>query len=74
MNRASYKHAVAWIAGNDGMADTAGLPEPDAVAMLKGQLTVGLVADIFDRDPEKVARAVLKQRREVSTSVGVANA
>jgi hypothetical protein len=55
MKRASYRHAVEYIANND---------EPsilDAEAMTY-YATVQLVAEVFDVAPERVARDVVKRR------------
>jgi len=55
MKRASYRHAVEWIALND-----------EAAIMDVGDIADGvstlLIADIFDVPPEKVAKDILKVR------------
>lgn len=54
MKRASYRHAVEWIASNDDVTrmDAAGIA---------GQISVVLVADIFDVSPERVAGDVVRR-------------
>jgi len=54
--RASYREAVRWIADNDAPADD----EP--VDVLAGYTTVLLVADVFGREAEDVARDVWRVR------------
>ena len=58
MKRASYREAVQWIAFNDnaGNGDT-----QEEVAMY---ITVLLIADIFDVEPDKVASDVCKVREK----------
>jgi hypothetical protein len=56
VKRASYRHAVAWIAHEDAPADGA-----DAEAV-EGYISVGLVADLFHVSRERVARDVVRYR------------
>jgi hypothetical protein len=56
MKRASYKHGIAWIAENDEPEDF----DEDVVAR---QISVVLVADLFDVDPDRVACDVVKLRK-----------
>lgn len=53
---ASYMKAVAWIANEDAPGDD------DDVEILSGYLTVCLVADLFDKEPGKVAADVHRYR------------
>lgn len=55
MPRASYRHGVAWIALNDE-PDTR---DPEIVSDLISTL---LLADLFDKPPLDVARAVVRYR------------
>ena len=59
MKRASYKEAIAWIAVNDGSGDTEWLD----LEHVRYMLTVALVADLFGKDSEDVAKAVIKYRK-----------
>jgi hypothetical protein len=59
MRRASYKHAVQWIADNDSAGDDDAL-NPDAVAYL---VTTLLVSDIFGVDEIKVGYDIVQQRK-----------
>jgi len=56
MKRPSYRAAVAWVAGNDdpGVVD---------VETVRCMVTVGLVADLFGVEVERVAADVVKLRR-----------
>lgn len=56
MKRASYRHAVDWIALNDSAADGADVNEID------GYPTTLLVADLFDVTTERVARDIARVR------------
>jgi hypothetical protein len=56
---ASYRKAIEWIAYNDSPADDT----YDAEA-LSGYISVVLVADLFDKDSDAVARAVVRKRRK----------
>lgn len=57
MKRASYRHAVDWIAVNDETAEM-------DLGYIADFVSVLLIADIFDVDPHKVARDVLKIRQK----------
>lgn len=64
MKRASYRQAIAWIAEYDsGLSEGAlqATGSPDAVSEL---ITSLLVADIFDVEPEKVGKDVVKYRKQ----------
>lgn len=56
MKRASYRHAVYWIAENDEPL----VLDEDEIASLVSTL---LVADIFGVDPKRVGSDVAKKRR-----------
>jgi len=56
--RASIREAVAWIASED---DPASGPDFE---VLRYQLTVCLVADLFGLTTEEVARRVVAERRK----------
>jgi hypothetical protein len=52
--RASYRHGVSWIALND---------EPILDAdQITGLISIGLLADLFGKDPETVAADVIRYR------------
>lgn len=53
--RASYRFGVRWIADND---------EPDQrdLEEIAEQVSTLLLADLFDKDPYDVARAISRQR------------
>lgn len=56
MKRASYKFGVAWIALNDDEAET-------DLETIASQISVVLLADLFEVEAAKVAAHVLKLRR-----------
>jgi len=58
MNRAIYRAAIHWIAQNDSAADD-DAHDPDRVAEL---VTACLIADIFDVDPLRVGRDIVRAR------------
>lgn len=60
--RASYRHAVEWIAANDGAGDTVGLGYEAALNDVRFLVTTALVADLFGKADEDVARDVLRRR------------
>jgi Mg2+/Co2+ transporter CorC len=49
-----YRSAVQWIASNDAIGDF------DSAEELVGLVTVAMVADLFDKDQEQVAKDVWK--------------
>lgn len=53
---ASLQRAITWIADNDETAETS----VEEMAML---ISVQLVADLWSREPEEIARRVLNRRR-----------
>jgi hypothetical protein len=57
MVRASYRHAVRWIAFNDEGAER-------DLETISQAVTVLLVADIFGAEPERVAKDVLRVREK----------
>jgi hypothetical protein len=56
----SYRAAVAWIAENDDAGSDDAL-NPEVVA---GYVTTILVADVWDKEPEEVAAAIVKYRKK----------
>ncbi len=56
MKRASYRHAIEWIALNDE-------PEVLSVEDMEYMISVALVADIFGQLCSEVAQAVIKYRK-----------
>jgi len=54
--RPSYHTAVQWIANEDSPGDN------DDIETLRGYLTVCLVADLFGKDQDKVAKDVYEAR------------
>ena len=56
MSRASYTKAVRWIADNDEDSET-------NLQIISELVTVCLVADVWEREPLDVAKAVLHERR-----------
>lgn len=52
-----YYKGIAWIASNDE-------PEETEVEFVKYQVSVILLADIFNKDPEEVARAIVRLRTQ----------
>lgn len=61
--RASYRHAVQWIAVNDNAGNG------DTEEEVRGYVTTGLVADLFGKTDEQVARDVMRARqKEEATS------
>ena len=59
MKRASYRHAIAWVAENDSGAEDTAL-DPSVVSEL---ITAVLVADLFDVEPARVGRDIVKYRK-----------
>jgi hypothetical protein len=57
MRRASFRAGVAWIAMNDEPS----MAEVEQVAEL---ISVMLLADLFEVEPERVARDVIRYRRK----------
>ena len=57
--RASYRHAVYWIAVNDN----AGNPDALHIDAIAGYVSTLLVADLFGKDELIVARDILRLRR-----------
>ncbi len=53
------KFAIEWIAMNDEPAETS---DAEAIA---GLVTVALVADLFGKSPEEIARRVLRYRNKI---------
>jgi hypothetical protein len=53
--RASYREGVQWIADNDE-------PTSGDVEQISGQISTLLLADLFEKDPIDVARAILRVR------------
>ena len=63
MRRASYRFAVHWIAENDNSA------EDDDASKTACYMTVHLVADMFGLDDDRVARDVVRVRRDWTKGV-----
>lgn len=59
MRRASYRHAVEWIARNDEPMDL----DP---ARVGGYISTVLVADLFEVEPEEVAAAIVRKRKKIA--------
>lgn len=62
--RASYRLAVAWIAENDSAGESDAL-EAGPVSEL---VTTALVADLFGKTTEEVARAIVAYRKRIHDS------
>jgi hypothetical protein len=58
MKRAGYRHAVQWIALNDGAGDS----DATSVNAVRSQVTVLLIADLFEVESSKVAQDVVNYR------------
>lgn len=58
MKRASYRHGVAWIAGNDEPGET-------NIDAIRSQISVLMLADLFGIEPERVAKDVLRYRAKI---------
>lgn len=58
MKRASYREAVRWIAVNDNAGNG------DSLYEIEAYVTTLLVADIFDADPVRMAKEIMRIRRE----------
>ncbi len=52
---ASYREAIEWIARNDEDGET-------DVEVMSGLISVLLVADLWRKEPEDVAKAVVRER------------
>lgn len=59
---ARYADGVQWIAGNDAPADTDGLAWNAGIERLRVTQTVTLLADLYGKEAEDVAAAVLRAR------------
>lgn len=57
MARASYREAIEWIALNDE-------PALDDVGEVAAMISVLLIADLWRKEPEAVARAVIRRRKK----------
>lgn len=60
MKIANYLEAVEWIALNDSSGEKTALN----VREVSELITTVLVADIFGVEPKKVARAVIRKRKQ----------
>ena len=60
MKRASYRHAVEWIAYNDDL----GSPDSLDLERVSGYISVCIVADLFGVEAEKVVRDVIRKREK----------
>lgn len=68
MKRAGYRHAVQWIALNDGAGDA----DATNVNAVRSQISVLLIADIFEVEPVRVAEDVVKYRMgDLRTNLGL---
>lgn len=54
----SYRKAIEWIATEDE-------PETLDLEVVEGFITVALIADMFDKETEVVARAVVRKRKQL---------
>lgn len=63
MSKKGYRFGVAWIAENDNPGDNEGV---DQVA---GYVSVLLLADLFGKEPERVAQDIVRYRRESQTTL-----
>lgn len=60
---ASYKDAVWWIAHNDSKGDTPlGMDFDEAFLNVRSNVTVTMIADLWNKDQCQVAVDVLKER------------
>lgn len=66
MKRASYRHAVALIALNDGAGDGPGYA--DNTKHVSGMVSVGIVADLFGVPTERLAADVVRYRAREDAS------
>lgn len=64
MKRASYRHAIRWIALNDSAGEDDAL-DPEAVSQL---VTAALVVDLFAVSDERVGRDVVRERKRKVSS------
>lgn len=53
----AYRKGLLWIAENDEPTET-------LLFIVKDQLTVALLANVFDRDPQQVAEEIIAIRQE----------
>lgn len=60
MNRASYRFGVAWIALNDEVGSEDALNEE----VVASYISSALLADLFGVLPQRVARDVIRYRRQ----------
>ena len=59
---ARFADGVQWIAGNYSPADTEGLAWNAGIQRLRVTLTVTLLADLYGKEADEVAAAVLRAR------------
>ncbi len=63
MKRRGYKFGVQWIVDNDGGGT--GWDDPYLTVLdVAGLISVALLADLFGKDSEDVARDVLKKAKQ----------
>jgi hypothetical protein len=62
MKRPGYHAGVAWIATNDESGND-GPDNPDAEANVAAYISTALLADLFGVECERVARDVMRVRR-----------
>lgn len=67
--RASYRHGVSWIALND---NSGGDDRLDAESV-KGYISTLLLADLFGKPEEDVARDIVKYRQAEDAKEGKSN-
>lgn len=59
MAHRGYRFAVEWVALNDGAGDD----DARSVDAVAGLVSVLLVADLYEKEPAEVARAVVRVRK-----------
>jgi hypothetical protein len=60
---ATYAAAIEWIALNDGAGDTPeGMSWDEALDIAQHMVTAVMVADVFDKDQQKVGEDILRLR------------
>jgi hypothetical protein len=61
--RASYRHGVDWIALNDNAGEDTP-SNPEAEGNVASYISTSLLADLFDKKNDDVARDVMRARRK----------
>lgn len=66
MARASYRFGVEWIAMNDDAGSMEAMEtDADHEERVAGYISTGLLADLFGKTAESVARDIVRKRKQL---------